>query len=56
VILEGIRAEKWRILVGGDAELLDEMVRLHPEAAYEPDFVGRLDATSLFRLVLEPPR
>ena len=55
VILDGVRADQWRILVGGDAERLDEMVRQRPEAAYEPDFIGRLEGTSLFRLA-EPPR
>jgi NAD(P)-dependent dehydrogenase (short-subunit alcohol dehydrogenase family) len=51
VILDGVHNDRWRILVGGDAELLDRMVRQQPEAAYEPDFVGRLDASTLFRLV-----
>jgi NAD(P)-dependent dehydrogenase (short-subunit alcohol dehydrogenase family) len=55
VILDGVRAEQWRILVGGDAALLDEMVRQAPESAYDPDFVGRLDANSLFRLALDQP-
>jgi NAD(P)-dependent dehydrogenase (short-subunit alcohol dehydrogenase family) len=51
VILDDVRNDRWRILIGGDAELLDQMVRQQPEAAYEPGFVGRLDASSLFRLV-----
>lgn len=42
VILDGVRAEKWRILVGKDAEVLDEMVRADPESAYEESFVRRL--------------
>jgi NAD(P)-dependent dehydrogenase (short-subunit alcohol dehydrogenase family) len=38
VILEGVKAEKWRILVGKDAEFLDERVRAAPEEAYGPEF------------------
>jgi NAD(P)-dependent dehydrogenase (short-subunit alcohol dehydrogenase family) len=37
IILDGVRAEKWRILVGDDAHLLDEKVRADPEAAYGPE-------------------
>jgi len=29
-----VRAEKWRILVGDDAQALDEAVRADPEGAY----------------------
>ncbi|HJU31196.1 MAG TPA: SDR family oxidoreductase [Hyphomicrobiaceae bacterium] len=38
VILDGVRAGRWRILVGRDAERLDEMVRRDPEGAYDADF------------------
>ena len=38
IILDGVRAGRWRILVGEDAHALDEMVRAEPEAAYEPEF------------------
>ena len=41
VILDGVRAERWRILVGHDAEVLDEMVRETPEEAYEASFMER---------------
>ena len=34
VILDGVRAGKWRILVGDDAHSLDEAVRADPENAY----------------------
>lgn len=40
IILEGVRSNTWRILVGEDAHRLDERVRANPELAYEPDFVG----------------
>lgn len=39
VILNGVREERWRILVGDDAHRLDEAVREAPEEAYEPDFM-----------------
>ncbi len=42
VILDGVKAERWRILVGEDAVKLDEMVRSAPERAYDPEFFGRL--------------
>jgi NAD(P)-dependent dehydrogenase (short-subunit alcohol dehydrogenase family) len=38
IILDGVKAEQWRILVGKDAEFLDERVRAAPEAAYSPEF------------------
>src|SRR5262249_7816504 len=38
IILDGVKAERWRILVGKDAELLDQRVRGAAERAYEPDF------------------
>jgi len=40
IILDGVRSNSWRILVGEDAHRLDTQVRANPEAAYEPDFVG----------------
>jgi hypothetical protein len=44
VILDGVRAGEWRILVGDDAHKLDEAVRADPHAAYGPD---GLDFTSI---------
>jgi hypothetical protein len=38
IILDGVKAERWRILVGKDAEKLDRMVREAPERAYDLDF------------------
>ena len=38
VILDGVRNERWRILVGRDAERIDSLVREAPEQAYETDF------------------
>ncbi len=48
VILEGVRADRWRILVGPDAEQLDRMVRETPDDAYEPSFMERLHAQGVF--------
>jgi hypothetical protein len=38
IILDGVKAGRWRILVGEDAERLDERVRQTPERAYEAEF------------------
>ena len=38
IILDGVKAGRWRILVGNDAELLDERVRQTPERAYDAEF------------------
>jgi len=38
VILDGVKAEQWRILVGDDAHEIDSWVRRDPERAYEPQF------------------
>jgi NAD(P)-dependent dehydrogenase (short-subunit alcohol dehydrogenase family) len=34
IILDGVRADRWRILVGDDAHALDQSVRADPENAY----------------------
>ena len=39
VILDGVREERWRILIGDDAIALDEMVRATPEEAYDAAFM-----------------
>lgn len=46
MILDGIRAGTWRILVGQDAVKLDGLVREHPEQCYEPGFPISSAATS----------
>ena len=50
VILDGVKAERWRILVGDDAHRLDELVRQTPERAYEPEFFQRFAAEVGWRL------
>ena len=48
VILDGVRAGEWRILVGDDAHTLDAMVREVPGEAYDDSFVERLRALNIF--------
>jgi hypothetical protein len=38
VILDGVKADRWRILVGKDAHRIDELVRQTPDKAYDVDF------------------
>lgn len=42
IILDGVRNDRWRILVGDDAHAADKMVREAPEEAYEADFRAAL--------------
>jgi NAD(P)-dependent dehydrogenase (short-subunit alcohol dehydrogenase family) len=48
IILDGVRAGEWRILVGDDAHRLDEAVRADPVDAYEPEFLARLQRDGVF--------
>jgi len=50
IILDGVKAERWRILVGDDAERLDERVRQTPEKAYTPEFYQSFAAEVGWRL------
>ncbi len=50
IILDGVKAERWRILVGDDAHRLDERVRETPERAYERDFFQSFAAEVGWRL------
>ena len=38
IILDGVKADQWRILVGDDAHIIAERVRQSPEQAYDLDF------------------
>ncbi|HZK98956.1 MAG TPA: SDR family NAD(P)-dependent oxidoreductase, partial [Caulobacteraceae bacterium] len=40
-ILDGVKADRWRILVGDDAHALDRIVRRAPQDAYDVDFLPR---------------
>jgi NAD(P)-dependent dehydrogenase (short-subunit alcohol dehydrogenase family) len=44
IILEGVASGAWRVLVGPDAEKLDEFVRARPEGAYDHEELARLRA------------
>lgn len=46
IILDGVKADRWRILVGDDAHTLDERVRKTPEQAYTPEFYQSLVAAT----------
>jgi NAD(P)-dependent dehydrogenase (short-subunit alcohol dehydrogenase family) len=48
IILDGVHAKQWRILVGDDAVGMDAMVRAEPENAYTLDFFERLQAKGIF--------
>lgn len=50
IILDGVKAERWRILVGDDAHRLDERVRQAPEQAYTPEFYQSFAAEVGWRL------
>ena len=38
IMIDGVKTDQWRILVGKDAEALDEAVRKDPLSAYDLDF------------------
>ena len=41
IILDGVKKNQWRILVGPDAKALDRRVRENPERAYDADFLPK---------------
>ena len=49
IILDGVRNDAWRILVGDDAKALDRHVRATPETAYEISFLEALQAEGFLR-------
>lgn len=50
IILDGVKADRWRILVGDDAHLLDERVRKTPEQAYTPEFYQGIVAATGWKI------
>jgi NAD(P)-dependent dehydrogenase (short-subunit alcohol dehydrogenase family) len=50
IILDGVKADRWRILVGDDAHSIDARVRATPERAYEVDFFEDFAAEVGWRL------
>ena len=57
IILDGVKANRWRILVGADAHKIDEMVRQSPDRAYDIAFFDEFARASGWteRLSLENP-
>ncbi len=53
VILDGVKSERWRILVGDDAYVLDTEVRANPEQAYDRAFIEALLNRGHFGALLE---
>ncbi len=50
IILDGVKADRWRILVGADAHEIDERVRQSPERAYDIDFFESFAAEAGWRI------
>lgn len=50
IILDGVKAERWRILVGDDAHQIDRRVRADPEQAYEAGFFQAIVGETGWRL------
>jgi NAD(P)-dependent dehydrogenase (short-subunit alcohol dehydrogenase family) len=50
IILDGVKRERWRILVGDGAHRLDELVRKTPDSAYDDEFFYNLTAEVGWRL------
>jgi NAD(P)-dependent dehydrogenase (short-subunit alcohol dehydrogenase family) len=50
IILDGVKADKWRILVGKDAHVIDELVRQSPERAYDVEFFEDFAAKAGWRI------
>jgi NAD(P)-dependent dehydrogenase (short-subunit alcohol dehydrogenase family) len=57
IILDGVKADRWRILVGADADKIDEMVRQSPERADDIAFFDEFARAAEWtdRLSLENP-
>jgi hypothetical protein len=50
IMLDSVRDERWRVLVGPDAEVLDQMVREAPEDAYGEAFMQKLQSRTTWFL------
>jgi len=51
IILDGVRTDRWRILVGDDAHAVDRLARESPETAYDQSFVDALREQGFFQLL-----
>lgn len=54
IILDGILADQWRILVGDDAKEIDRRIRQNPEGAYGADFFNTFAADVNWQLTPHP--
>lgn len=52
IILGGVKAGEWRILVGEDAHIIDSLLREDPGGAYEQAFVDRLHALGALEVLV----
>jgi hypothetical protein len=50
VILDAVKSDTWRVLVGDDAHRMDELVRADPAHAYDQGFFDNLAAAANWRL------
>ena len=41
IILDGVRNDQWRILVGEDAKIINRVARTYPEKVYDPGFMAQ---------------
>jgi short-subunit dehydrogenase len=53
IILDGVKNDRWRILVGDDALVVDEAVRAEPERAYDRAFTEELLARGHFAALIQ---
>ena len=53
VILDGVKNERWRILIGDDAHVLDAELRAAPEQAYDRAFIEKLLARGHFAALIQ---
>ncbi len=53
IILDGVRNEHWRILVGDDAHVVDAEVRANPEQAYDAAFTESLVSRGHFGALIQ---
>lgn len=56
IIIEGVRAGRWRILVGEDAQVVDKLVREDAEGAYDPPFLEKLAQAGQLEQLMETTR
>lgn len=53
IILDGVKHDRWRILVGDDAHVMDTEVRANPEEAYERSFTEKIIARGHLAALIE---